>query len=161
MTAERACERCDVRAGESARNDERARRGTSERRGLIRKRGRARARARARLPHTADAMDAGRPRVSVGLVPLRRIRADDALVGVRQLVRRARDAARASELERDRPSFEEPERRVRAPPVADREAPAARRVAYADRRIGPARESPGRATQSLRARDTPHSKSGV
>ena len=70
-----------------------------------------------------------------------------------------RCAARAHDLDRDRPAFEaeEPERRVRQPPVADREAPVARRVADADRRIGPARrpEGPSESERaSARARPT-------
>ena len=70
-----------------------------------------------------------------------------------------RCAARAHDLDRDRPAFEgeEPERRVRRPPVAERDASAARRVADADRRIGPARrpEGPSESERaSARARPT-------
>ena len=70
-----------------------------------------------------------------------------------------RCAARAYDLDRDRPAFEgeELECRVRRPPVAERDASAARRVADADRRIGPARrpEGPSESERaSARARPT-------
>ena len=70
-----------------------------------------------------------------------------------------RCAARAYDLDRDRPAFEseELECRVRRPPVAERDTSAARRVVDADRRIGPARrpEGPSESERaSARARPT-------